>query len=51
MNVVNVSKSQYYEFRYNIMNLGNQNGKYSWCIRDLENLQTGTHFRKLRLNV
>ena len=50
MNVVNVSKSQYYEFRYNIMNLGNQNSKYLWHIRDLENLQTGTHFRKLRHN-
>ena len=34
--VVNVSKSQYYEFRHNIMNLGNQNSKYSWRIRDLE---------------
>ena len=33
--VVNVSKSQYYEFRHNIMNLGNQNSKYSWRIRDL----------------
>ena len=42
--VVNVSKSQYYEFRHNIMNLGNQNSKYSWRIRDLENPQTGTHF-------
>ena len=41
---VNVSKSQYYEFRHNIMNLGNQNSKYSWRIRDLENLQTGTQF-------
>ena len=51
MNVVTVSKSQYYEFRYNIMNLVNQNSKYSLRIRDLENLQTGTHFRKLRLNV
>ena len=49
--MVNVSKSQYYEFRYNIMNLGNQKSKYSWRIRDLENPQTGTHFRKLRLNV
>ena len=39
MNVVNVSKLQYCEFRYNIMNLGNQNSKYSWRIRDLENLQ------------
>ena len=29
MKVVNVSKSQYYEFRHNIMNLGNQNSKYS----------------------
>ena len=37
-------KSQYYEFRHNIMNLGNQNSKYSWRIRDLENPQTGTHF-------
>ena len=35
--VVNVSKSGYYEFRHNIMNLGNQNSKYSWRIRDLEN--------------
>ena len=26
------------------MNLGNQNSKYSWRIRDLENPQTGTHF-------
>ena len=26
------------------MNLGNQNSKYSWRIRDLENSQTGTHF-------
>ena len=51
MNVVNVSKSQYYAFRYNIMILGNQNIKYSWRIHDLKNLQTGTHFRKLRLNV
>ena len=42
--VVNVSKSQYYEFRHNIMNLGNQNSKYSWRIRDLENPQTGTQF-------
>ena len=42
--VVNVSKSQYYEFRHNIMNLGNQNSKYLWCIRDLENPQTGTQF-------
>ena len=40
--VVNVSKSQYYEFRHNIMNLGNQNSKDSWRIRDLENPQTGT---------
>ena len=30
--------------RHNIMNLGNQNSKYSWRIRDLENLQTGTQF-------
>ena len=44
MKVVNVSKSQYYEFRHNIMNLGNQNSKYSWRIRDLKNPQTGTHF-------
>ena len=36
---------------HNIMNLGNQNGKYLWRIRDLENPQTGTHFRKLCLNV
>ena len=42
--VVNVSKSQYYEFRHNIINLGNQNSKYSWRIRDLENPQTGTQF-------
>ena len=42
--VVNVSKSQYYEFRHNIMNLGNQNSKYSWRIRGLENPQTGTQF-------
>ena len=42
--VLNVSKSQYYEFRHNIMNLGNQNSKYSWRIRDLENPQTGTQF-------
>ena len=42
--VVNVSKSQYYEFRHNIMNLGNQNSKYSWRIRDLENPQTGIQF-------
>ena len=42
--VVNVSKSQYYEFRHNIMNLRNQNSKYSWRIRDLENPQTGTQF-------
>ena len=26
------------------MNLGNQNIKYSWRIRDLENPQTGTQF-------
>ena len=26
------------------MNLGNQNSKYSWQIRDLENPQTGTQF-------
>ena len=49
--VVNISKSQYHEFRHNIINLGNQNSKYSWRIRDLENPQTGTHFRKIRLNV
>ena len=49
--VVNVSKSQYYEFRHNIINLRNQNSKYLWRIRDLEKPQTGTHFRKLRLNV
>ena len=42
--VVNVSKSQYYEFRHNIMNLGNQNSKYSWRIRDLENPRTGTQY-------
>ena len=42
--VVNVSKLQYYEFRHNIMNLGNQNSKYSWRIRDFENPQTGTQF-------
>ena len=42
--VVNVPKSQYYEFRHNIMNLGNQNSKYSWRIRDLENPRTGTQF-------
>ena len=42
--VVNVSKWKYYEFRHNIMNLGNQNSKYSWRIRDLENPQTGTQF-------
>ena len=42
--MVNVSKSQYYEFRHNIMNLGKQNSKYSWRIRDLENPQTGTQF-------
>ena len=42
--MVNVSKSQYYEFRHNIRNLGNQNSKYSWRIRDLENPQTGTQF-------
>ena len=41
---MNVSKSQYYEFRHNIMNLGNQNCKYSWRIRNLENPQTGTQF-------
>ena len=41
---MNVFKSQYYEFRHNIMNLGNQNSKYSWRIRDLENPQTGTQF-------
>ena len=40
MNMVNVSKSQYYEFRHNIMNLGNQKSKYSWHIHDLENPQT-----------
>ena len=39
------------EFRHNIMNLGNQNGKYSRRVRDMENPQTGAHFRKLRLNV
>ena len=42
--MVNISKSQYYEFIHNIMNLGNQNSKYSWRIRDLENPQTGTQF-------
>ena len=42
--MVNVSKSQYYEFRHNIMNLGNQNSKYSWRIRDLKNPETGTQF-------
>ena len=26
------------------MNLGNQNSKYSWRIRDLKNHQTGTQF-------
>ena len=26
------------------MNLGNQNSKYLWRIRDLENPQTGTQF-------
>ena len=26
------------------MNLENQNSKYSWRIRDLENPQTGTQF-------
>ena len=26
------------------MNLGNQNSKYPWRIRDLENPQTGTQF-------
>ena len=26
------------------MNLGNQNSKYSWRIRDLENPQTRTQF-------
>ena len=31
---------QYYEFRHNIMNLGNQNSKYLWRIRDLENRNT-----------
>ena len=41
---MNVSKLQYYEFRHNIMNLGNQNRKYSWQIRDLVNPQTGTQF-------
>ena len=41
---MNVLKSQYYQFRHNIMNLGNQNSKYSWRIRDLENPQTGTQF-------
>ena len=40
-NKVNVLKSQYYEFRRNIINLGNQNSKYLWCIRDLENPQIG----------
>ena len=35
--VVNVSKSQYYEFKHNIINLGNQKSKISWRIRDLEN--------------
>ena len=44
LKVVNVSKSQYYEIRHNIMNLGSQNSKYSWRIRDLENPQTGTQF-------
>ena len=38
--VVNISN----EFRHNIMNLGNQNSKYLWRIRDLKNPQTGTHF-------
>ena len=41
-----MSRNHYYEFRHNIMNLGNQNSKYSWRIRDLENPQTGTRFRK-----
>ena len=50
--MVNVSKSQYYEFRHNIMNVGNQSSKYMylWSICDLENPQTGTIFCKLRLN-
>ena len=29
---------------HNIMNLGNQNSKYSWRIRDLKNPETGTQF-------
>ena len=49
--VVNVSKSQYYEFRHNIMNLGNQNSKYSWWIRDLEKSPNRNTIRELRLNV
>ena len=33
------------------MNLGNQNSKYSWRIRDLENPQTGTQFANSVLKV
>ena len=39
-----MSRNYNNEFRHNIMNLGNQNSKYSWRIRDLENPQTGTQF-------
>ena len=43
--VVNVSKSHYeFDTIGPIMNLQNQNSKYSWRIRDLENPQTGTQF-------
>ena len=35
---------------YNILKLGNHKSKYSWRIRDLENNQTGTNFRKLKVN-
>ena len=49
--VVNVSKLQYYEFRHNNMNLGNQNSKYSWRIRDLENPQTSVQIKEKKLGI
>ena len=49
--VVNVSKSQYYEFRHNIMNLGNQNSKYSYTNSRLGRSPNRNTIRELRLNV
>ena len=39
-----MSRNHNFMFRHNIMNLGNQNSKYSWRIRDLKNPETGTQF-------